>query len=82
VEEGRLTTGGGRLSGVDVADDDDVDVSLLFTVVVVSRMHVGYMCSSLEYARLQRLTHPMATVACGVFGKLEVGPKYLNLLRK
>lgn len=29
VSRGMLT-GGGRLAGVDVADDDDVDVSLLF----------------------------------------------------
>lgn len=29
-----LTTGGGRLAGVDVANDHDVDVSLLLTVVV------------------------------------------------
>jgi hypothetical protein len=27
-----LTTGGSRLAGVDVADDDDVDMSLLLTV--------------------------------------------------
>ena len=27
-----LTTGGGRLAGVDVADNDDVDVRLLLTV--------------------------------------------------
>ena len=27
-----LTTGGGRLAGVDVADDDDVDMNLLFTI--------------------------------------------------
>jgi hypothetical protein len=27
----RLTSGGGRLSGVDVADDDDIDMSLLLT---------------------------------------------------
>lgn len=30
-----LTTGGGRLSGVDVADDHDVDVKLLLTADVV-----------------------------------------------
>lgn len=35
VEVGCLTTGGGRLAGVDVADNDDVDMSLLLTVVVV-----------------------------------------------
>jgi hypothetical protein len=30
---GRLTSGGGRLSGVDVADDDDVDMNLLLTAI-------------------------------------------------
>jgi hypothetical protein len=32
---GMLTTGGGRLSRVDVADDHDVDVKLLLTADVV-----------------------------------------------
>ena len=32
---GRLTTGGGRLAGVDVADDHDVDVRLLLTTALV-----------------------------------------------
>ena len=31
-----LTTGGGRLAGVDVADDDDVDVSLLLTKTMLA----------------------------------------------
>lgn len=31
-----LTAGGGRFAGVDVADDDHVDVHLLFTVLVIS----------------------------------------------
>ena len=30
-----LLTGGGGLAGVDVADDDDVDMSLFFTVMIV-----------------------------------------------
>ena len=35
--EETLTTGGGRLAGVDVADDDQVDVNLLLlTRMVVS----------------------------------------------
>lgn len=34
--EGRLTSGGGRLAGVDVADDDDVDVNLFLTALLVS----------------------------------------------
>jgi len=29
--EGRLTSGGCRLAGVDMADDDDVDMSLFLT---------------------------------------------------
>jgi hypothetical protein len=33
--QGMLTTGGGRLAGVDVADDHDVDVKLLLTADVV-----------------------------------------------
>jgi hypothetical protein len=40
VRVGLLTTGGGRLAGVDVADNDDVDVSLLLTASVVSMMLV------------------------------------------
>jgi hypothetical protein len=35
---GRLTSGGGRLAGVDVADNDDVDVSLFLTERVVSKL--------------------------------------------
>ena len=33
---GRLTAGGGRLAGVDVADNDDVDVKLVLTASGVS----------------------------------------------
>lgn len=33
-----LTAGGRRLAGVDVADDDDVDMSLFFAVVEESRV--------------------------------------------
>ena len=35
---GRLTAGGRGLSGVDVADDDHVDVHLLFTCEAVSAL--------------------------------------------
>ena len=35
VRRGMLTTGGGRLAGVDVADNDDVDVSLLLTAMAL-----------------------------------------------
>jgi hypothetical protein len=38
IEKRMLTAGGGRLAGVDVADDDDVDMNLLFTVGVISVM--------------------------------------------
>jgi hypothetical protein len=34
--EGRLTAGGGGLSGVDVADNDHVNVHLLLTADIVS----------------------------------------------
>jgi hypothetical protein len=37
ARKGRLTSGGGRLAGVDVADNDDVDVRLLLTGMAVSR---------------------------------------------
>jgi len=35
-----VLTGGGRLAGIDVADDDNVDVKLLLTDVVVSMLIV------------------------------------------
>lgn len=39
--EVRLTTGGGGLSGVDVADNDHVDVHLLLTACIVSDVYKG-----------------------------------------
>jgi hypothetical protein len=36
---GRLTAGGSGLAGVDVADNDHVDVHLLFTVAIVSGLY-------------------------------------------
>jgi hypothetical protein len=43
-----LTTGSSRLAGVDVADNDDVDVSLLLTAVIVSllsmKIVIGRSC--------------------------------------
>jgi hypothetical protein len=36
---GRLTAGGGGLSGVDVADNDHVDVHLLLTADIVSGLY-------------------------------------------
>jgi hypothetical protein len=43
-----LTSGGGRLAGVDVADNDDVDMSLLLTASTVS------YCSSESPTRCAR----------------------------
>jgi hypothetical protein len=42
-----LTAGGGRLAGVDVADNDDVDVSLLLT----ARSLVAVWCALLRARR-------------------------------
>jgi hypothetical protein len=39
VRRGRLTAGGGGLSGVDVADNDHVDVHLLLTADMVSKLY-------------------------------------------
>ncbi len=49
VRKEMLTTGGGRLAGVDVADDDDVDVSLLLTVECVSVMLVNGSVPTLSF---------------------------------
>ena len=40
---GVLTTGSGRLAGVDVADDHDVDVRLLLTTALVRRCSCGVL---------------------------------------
>jgi hypothetical protein len=37
VRKGMLTAGGGRLAGVDVADNDHVNVHLLLTAMHVSK---------------------------------------------
>jgi hypothetical protein len=59
----RLTAGGGRLSGVNVADNDHVDVHLLFTAVIVSMLFIGVLWRG---SRLEAgwLTHPMMAVVC------------------
>ncbi len=41
-EEG-LTAGGGGLSGVDVADNDHVDVHLLLTADIVSELYWSWV---------------------------------------
>jgi hypothetical protein len=46
VRVGLLTTGGSRLAGVDVADDDNVDVSLLLTTDLVSMVMVMMQASA------------------------------------
>ena len=55
-----LTTGGGRLSRVDVADDDDVDVSLLLTAAMLAGCSAWLWCGApLEAAWW---TYPMVAV--------------------
>jgi hypothetical protein len=66
---GLLTTGGGRLAGVDVADDDDVDVSLLLTTSIVSMMcgdggKCGQPVSCRASAWRLGCAYPMVTVVC------------------
>lgn len=57
ARRGRLTAGGGRLSGVNVADNDHVDVHLLFTVDVVSKLRDVVAMTLPESSRLAgRLT--------------------------
>jgi hypothetical protein len=69
VRKGRLTSGGGRLAGVDVADNDDVDVRLLLTAMVVSRLS-RYRGGDAALKRERRgWTHPMMAVVCYVYGK-------------
>lgn len=45
-----LTTGSGRLAGVDVADDHDVDVTLLLTVCLVRLCSCGVLMDCFEAA--------------------------------
>ena len=60
---GALTAGGSRLAGVDVADNDDIDMSLLFTVDCVS----CWWPLRIAWCEMWRLrTYPILTVF-GVF---------------
>lgn len=72
--EGSRLTGGGGLSGIDVADNDDVDMSLLLTVLgmmvsnLISSMNATLlsMCPKLmkigEDGKEKFGTYPMLTV--------------------
>jgi hypothetical protein len=69
-----LLTSGGGLAGVDVADDDDVDMSLLFTVMIKD-MSVTFIDMKLdliwhsEVARRQfeMVSYPMVAVELSVW---------------
>jgi hypothetical protein len=61
-----MLTGGGGLSGIDVADNDDVDVKLLLTI---EQTAVSILCSMKLLPDLRRrcslvkdLTYPMVAV--------------------
>lgn len=56
-------TGGGGLAGVDVSDDDDVDVSALVLTVGESRAS-QYDENSLGNDEADGRTHPMVKVEC------------------
>jgi hypothetical protein len=83
--EGRLTSGGGRLAGVDVADDDDVDVNLFLTAGRVSFFDRSRWRAraaprgAIEGAAASQgggdKTYPMVAVVCCVEGSEE---KLLN----
>jgi hypothetical protein len=57
----QLTACGGRLAGVDVADNDDVDMSLLLTVPLSVTALVS-RCGLMP-------AYPMLTVLCGCVWK-------------
>ena len=71
-----LTTGGGRLAGVDVADNDHVNVHLLLTAAIVSEVCQGWLwqpralpvgkCRGSTGSRRKagRVTYPMLAVLC------------------
>jgi len=60
-----LTAGGSGLAGIDVADNDHVDVHLFFTVPIVSDVLVVA-----GEARLA-MTYPMMAVVCVFFWKVR-----------
>jgi hypothetical protein len=55
-------TGGGGLAGVDVSDDDDVDVSAL--VLTVEREQSSQYDENTLPKETGRWTHPMVKVVC------------------
>lgn len=57
-------TGGGGLAGVDVSDDDDVDVSALVLTTGESRA-VSMMKTVVGEDKADGQTHPMVKVVCG-----------------
>ncbi len=61
-----LTTGSSRLAGVDVADNDDVDVSLLLTAAMVSMLCVEIQAGKGCLLDARRLggAYPMVAVVC------------------
>lgn len=63
-----LTASGGGLAGIDVADNDDVDVTLLLTVAVVRRCSFDVSSDGWEaVARsraLQAQTYPILSDSC------------------
>jgi len=65
---GVLTTGSGRLAGVDVADDHDVDVRLLLTTALVRRCSCDVVFRRMDgeaAAGARGWTYPMfAVVFC------------------
>lgn len=68
VDEVGLTSGGG-LAGVDVADNDDVDVSLLLTVERAGQrwsLIQAQASMRLVEGKRRRKTHPMVAVVCDV----------------
>jgi len=70
--EGGLTAGGGRLSGVNVADNDHVDVHLLLTMDIVSDAVLGVGVATWSWSdapygeprspRRGNMTYPMLAV--------------------
>jgi len=75
-------TGGGRLAGIDVADNDDVDVSLLLLTARLSALFAGPAKISSDCARngdgwrrtverCWKLTYPMVTVLKWLLWKVE-----------
>jgi hypothetical protein len=73
----RLTAGGRGLAGVDVADDDHVDVHLFFTANAISRMH----CVWWGTARLCEAAKVDSPHVCGIGGVVFEGWKVFEVVR-